>query len=226
MEAGTVGMAINYKLQDKFLESFFSDRFGTDFYLTGGTALARFYYHHRESLDLDLFTQNQNLDFSDLRRLVQNIALSMKLKTINEVTTNSYLQFIFNKNSGGQLKIDFVREIPLHFGHFVMKKNVRVDSLENIGSNKILAVFGRTDQKDFIDLYYILNNSNLTFDYLLSLAKKKDLGLNEFYLANSINQFEKSTEMPKLLKSMDLKKYRKFYRELTRKLLLSVKPPI
>ena len=31
---------------------------GMDFYLTGGTALSRAYYHHRFSDDLDFFTHN------------------------------------------------------------------------------------------------------------------------------------------------------------------------
>ena len=59
-------MAVNYTLQDKFLAQFFSDSLSSDFYLTGGTALARFYFHHRESVDLDLFTNNSKIDFSQI----------------------------------------------------------------------------------------------------------------------------------------------------------------
>jgi len=33
----------DYKLQDDFLEIFFSESLASDFYLTGGTALSRFY---------------------------------------------------------------------------------------------------------------------------------------------------------------------------------------
>jgi len=47
-----------FALQDRFLERFFAGAPGRYFYLTGGTALARFYFHHRESLDLDLFTND------------------------------------------------------------------------------------------------------------------------------------------------------------------------
>lgn len=32
------------------------------FYMTGGTALSSFYYHHRESEDIDLFTQKPRLE--------------------------------------------------------------------------------------------------------------------------------------------------------------------
>lgn len=51
-------MNANFALQDRFLGHFFAGPLAEHFYLTGGTALARFYFHHRESLDLDLFTNN------------------------------------------------------------------------------------------------------------------------------------------------------------------------
>lgn len=49
-------MDANIVLQDRFLAQFFASAVADSFYLTGGTALARFYFHHRESIDLNLFT--------------------------------------------------------------------------------------------------------------------------------------------------------------------------
>ncbi len=43
-------------LQQDFLVRFFAVPVGQRFWLTGGTALAAFYFHHRVSDDLDLFT--------------------------------------------------------------------------------------------------------------------------------------------------------------------------
>lgn len=217
-------MAVNYKLQDQFLDRFFSDRFGDDFYLTGGTALARFYFGHRESMDLDLFTQNQQLDLAAVNLLTEKITREMNLKTIKQVVTNTFLQFILEDSSGAGLKVDVVKDIPVYFGKLRMEGKIKIDSLENIGSNKVLAIFGRTDHKDFVDLYYILHNTKFTFEYLVSLAKQKDLGLTEFYLANSINQLENATQIPVLLKPLDIAAYKKFYRNLSRKLLLSIRP--
>ena len=45
-----------YALQDKVLKIIFTEE--TPFYLTGGTALHRFYCEHRYSDDLDLFMQH------------------------------------------------------------------------------------------------------------------------------------------------------------------------
>ena len=47
-------------LQRRVLTSFFQKGLGErGFYLTGGTALAEFYLHHRYSDDLDFFTRKQ-----------------------------------------------------------------------------------------------------------------------------------------------------------------------
>ena len=224
MGAGFSRMAVNYALQDKFLDLFFSGRFATDFYLTGGTALARYYFQHRESVDLDLFTQNQQLDFSAVNLEIERIGREIGLTTTKQVTTNTFLQFIFEGTDKNMLKVDLVKDIPVHFGEFKQENKVRLDSLENIGSNKITAIFGRTDHKDFIDLYYILNETDFTFEHLVSLAKQKDLGLTEFYLANSISQIEQASQMPILLKPLDIKTYNEFYKKLSNDILLKIKP--
>ncbi len=217
-------MAVNYHLQDQFLEKFFTSQFGPDFYLTGGTALARFYFHHRESVDLDLFTQNQTVDFAAVNLVIQKSGVALGLRTVGQVVTNTFLQYIFEDSSGDGLKVDFVKDIPVHFGEFKQEGQVKIDSLENIGSNKVLAIFGRTDHKDFIDLYFILHETDLTFEYLISLAKQKDVGLSEFYLANSIDQLQTATQMPVLLKPLDVDTYKLFYRKLSEEILSKLKP--
>lgn len=214
----------DYKLQDDFLEIFFSESYAPDFYLTGGTALSRFYLSHRLSDDIDLFTQNQKIDFSNVNSLVLRILDKLKLKIIKQVNTDTFLQYITENQNGSTLKIDFVKEIPVHFGEFKMVDKVRIDSLENIGSNKVLTIFGRRDAKDFIDLYFILKKTKLEFDYFYNLAIQKDLGLSEFYLANSMRQIEDISIYPKMLVKLDKGKLIKFYSELAEKLMLKIKP--
>lgn len=217
-------MAINYDLQDKFLELFFSGPFAANFYLTGGTALARFFLHHRESVDLDLFTNDQVIDFSSLNQHVRGLIFSLHLKSTKEVVTDSFLQYFLEDESGQTLKIDFVKDIPVRFGDVVSQGKIRLDSLENIGSNKVLAIFGRLETKDYIDLYYLITESGLNFDKICEDAKKKDLGFSEFYLANAIDRLNEVTTYPVLLKPLDLKKMTAFYQDLSRSLLLKIKP--
>jgi predicted nucleotidyltransferase component of viral defense system len=94
----------DYKLQDKFLKEFFSESFASDFYLTGGTALSRFYLNHRLSDDIDLFTQNQKIDLSHVNSLVLKILDKLNLKIINQVNTDTFLQYITHSKSGNTLK--------------------------------------------------------------------------------------------------------------------------
>ncbi len=46
----------------------------------------------------------------------------------------------------------------------------------------------------------------------------------DFYLTNSINQIEQASQMPVLLKPLDLIKYNEFYKKLSRDLFLKIKP--
>jgi hypothetical protein len=112
----------------------------------------------------------------------------------------------------------------VHFGKILIKDKVRVDSLENIGSNKILAIFGRTDAKDFIDLYYLIRIAKLDFNKLYQLAGKKDLGLNYFHLALALEGIKKPMSWPKLLKPLYKKELLIFFQKLHRKILLGIKP--
>lgn len=216
----------NFPLQDRFLKEFFACPYGDNFYLTGGTALARFYLFHRESVDLDFFTHNQNVDFSQLNRIVLSLANKLGLKVSQQVLAESFLQYIFVDKEGNNLKTDFVKDIVVRFGEIVIKNGVRLDSLENIAVNKILAVFGRTEAKDFIDLYFLLTDKKFALKDLIAKAKKKDLGLTEFYLANSIGQSEKLEKLPKMLIPFDLNKMKKFYEKTHQKILREIKPRV
>jgi predicted nucleotidyltransferase component of viral defense system len=217
-------MITSFVLQDQFLDHFFNSVFGPDFYLTGGTALAHFYFHHRESQDLGLFTNNQGTDFASLNRLVLQIANSLQLNIVNQVTTDAFLQYIFHGMYDVNLKVDLVKDIPIHFGEIKAIGSVRLDSLENIGSNKVLAVFGRTDSKDFIDLYWLLHQTELKFDFLFDLALQKDLGLSEFYLAYALQNIQQIKLFPHMLVELPWGTIVEYYLELSRQLLLQIKP--
>jgi predicted nucleotidyltransferase component of viral defense system len=213
-----------YTLQDQFLTRFFSSSLAPAFYLTGGTALARFYFHHRESLDLDLFTNEQEQDFDSVNRTILSILADMDLRISSQVATGTFLQYIVKNVAGVPLKIDVVKDVPIHFGAFQMEHLVRLDSLENIGSNKVLAVFGRTDAKDFIDLYWILHHTPLTFDHLFQCAKQKDLGLSELYLAYALENVSRIKLFPRMLVPLAWDDIKTYFQELARALLLRIKP--
>lgn len=217
-------MDANIELQDRFLERFFSSPIAPSFYLTGGTALARFYFHHRDSVDLDLFTNQPYTDFDQVNRIVLGILSELALQIQSQVTTSTFLQYIVVDHNDTSLKVDIVKDVPVHFGEARQVNGVRVDSLENIGSNKVLAVFGRTDAKDFIDLYWILQRTSLEFDHLFELAKQKDLGLSELYLAHALHNIVKIKLMPRMLEPLSWDEIQTFFETLAKTLLTRVAP--
>lgn len=217
-------MDANLALQDRFLAQFFASAVTDSFYLTGGTALARFYFHHRESIDLDLFTNQPATDFDAVNRSVLAILQMLDLQIQSQVTTASFLQYIVSDENNVPLKVDVVRDVAVHFGDTLDIHGIRLDSLENIGANKVLAVFGRMDAKDFIDLYWILQRTNLSFDYLYTLAKEKDLGLSELYLAYALHSAAKIKLFPRMLEPLPWDEIVAFFEALARDLLLRSAP--
>lgn len=112
----------------------------------------------------------------------------------------------------------------VHFGDIKTFGKVKVDSIENIGSNKITAIFGRTEAKDFIDLYFILKKKLFTFEKLLNDAKKKDLGLSEFYLAHMLLEVRNTKNFPEMPVSFNKGQMENYFVSIANKLLLDVKP--
>lgn len=206
------------------LKEFFASPFGQRFFLTGGTALSAFYLAHRDSKDLDLFTLEE-LNLVTLENIIQAIAKKTGAKVVAKVRSNSYCEiYLENKKQNWTQRIDIVKEIPKHFGKIVNVEGARVDSLENIGSNKILAIFGRLEIKDYVDLFLILKNTKLTFAKLFKLAQQKDLGLFEFYFANIIRASANFETFPVMRTPFDKTEFVKFYKDLSRDLLLKIKP--
>ena len=122
--------------------------------------------------------------------------------------------------------MDIVHEQPRHFGKLATIEGVIVDSLENIATNKILTLFGRIEPKDYIDFYVIMKKSSFRFDELFALAQKKDTGLFEFYFANSIANVSSITQWPPMKETIDIKQVVKYYLNLSRKLLMRIKPKV
>ena len=215
----------SWALQDRFLARFFTGPLAETFYLTGGPALARFYFQHRESEDLDLFTNDQDQDFTLVLQTVTAILHALDLQTVSQAATDTFIRYIVRDPAGTLLKVDLVKDVPVRFGDPITHQTgVRIDSLQNIGANKVLAVFGRTDAKDFIDLYWILQNTALTFDALFAKACEKDAGLSELYLAYALQNCAKIRLFPRMLKPLAWDEIQTYFVTLARVLITRIKP--
>lgn len=211
-------------LQWLALKKFFADPISAPFFLTGGTALSGFYYHHRVSVDLDLFTLNP-FDYSKLKEHLAKIAAALN-GTYQVKTESPPLLTGFIETGDDKLKVDIVHDIPVHDGEFQVFESIRVDALENIGSNKITAIYGRLAPKDFVDLYWILKiDGKLKFETLLEKAKKKDLGLTDFHLGHIFAGIPENLSFPPTTPSVSAKEIRSFFLDLGSNLLEKAEKP-
>ncbi len=211
-------------LQHEFLTRFFAYDVGQRFFLTGGTALAAFYLHHRLSTDVDLFTlEDETLDAA------QDTALTMGDEMGWEVDARRlsphFLRVDLTTAGGESLKGDLVQEPGTQFGEKRWCEGVIVDSLVGIAANKVTAILGRADAKDFVDLYFLLHELGYDLGKLIPMAKQKDLSLTEFYLAGMLRHIHKVKDLPIMLKPVDLETLVSFYDELADQLLAKHAPP-
>jgi hypothetical protein len=204
-------------LQASVLERFFAAEAGEPFFLTGGTALAAFHLHHRVSVDLDLFTLD-DLALREADVLIPQLAADMGCRLGAMRRTQHYREVFLEPEIGDPLKIDLVRDFGPQYGEHLRVDRVIVDSIENIGVNKITAILGRTEPKDFVDLYFILQ-VGYDFDDLLAKAQTKDLGLHPFYLAGSLRQVRNFRRLPATTPPLTLPELQQFILALADRLL-------
>lgn len=162
-----------YPFQDNIFLLIQTERF----YLSGGTCLSRFYYHHRYSEDMDFFFDGflyPKEEFEIVFREIIN-RISKQFKT--EITlSGEYFKrgFVYKKDTA--LKVEFIFENYKNVGQRNKVNGVYVDSKENIATNKLTAVYDRKTVKDFIDLYYLLQE--IDFEQVAQWAEHKIVPLD------------------------------------------------
>ena len=155
-----------YSLQDQVIHSVMNP--DNQFYLTGGTALHRFYYHARHSFDLDFFESEQMTFHEDVREATGSMrdnGLTVELV----VTSRDFYRILVNNT----LKVDFVNDRVFRYGKSKVINGVRVDNIINILTNKLCAIVSRDEPKDVFDLFCIAFHERFNWDAILEIANKK-----------------------------------------------------
>jgi predicted nucleotidyltransferase component of viral defense system len=166
-----------YALQDEVLRFVFSEAYG--FYLTGGTALSRFYLNHRYSDDLDFFSHDVRV-FSDAFRLIYEKVLHRWPDASLEVDARDFKRCKIATESA-DLKMDFVADRVPRIGLPAFVNNTYIDTVRNILSNKICAILGRDEGRDVADLLWIARGRRFSWPGIFEDAMRKDqFAIEEF----------------------------------------------
>lgn len=203
------------------LQKFIFDKFVKNpslvkqFYFTGGTALSVVYLHHRESEDLDFFSEI-DLENEEIFNFIEAIAKSKNFE-IRFTSRERTKIFELLKNKKVEIKVDFA-----YYPYKRLKKGIKigtvmVDSLRDIAINKLHTITSRTEVKDFVDLYFLLKEFTL-WDLIYGVKEKFNMELDILWLGSDLLKVNQFDYLPKMLVPLKLSDLQEFYKKLAKKL--------
>ncbi|MBC7319735.1 nucleotidyl transferase AbiEii/AbiGii toxin family protein [bacterium] len=182
------GKGIISKSQKNILHYFSKLKDSKYFYLTGGTALAEFYLGHRKSYDLDLFTSEKSLILPFSRLLEEQFKKLVQVKVIRRFET--FVEFEIEEEE--TVRVQLAYDSPFKFEKPLESDlGILVNSYKDLIIDKLLALYGRAEPRDAVDIFFILKTEN--FWDMVKLASIKDPGFDLYWLAVAL---EKVTDFP------------------------------
>ena len=159
----------------ELLKKLMDENLFSAFNLVGGTSLA-LQLGHRNSIDIDLFG-NAEIDVN---------AFISKLNSFGDViVTQSTKNILLTQING--IKVDFVNyKYPL-LTEVLVEENIRMLSTADISAMKLNAIAGRGSKKDFVDLFFLLNEFSLK--EILSFYEQKYHDGSLFMVEKSLTYF-------------------------------------
>jgi len=195
-----------------------------NFYLTGGTALSEFYFKHRLSEDIDLFSEKEVKPHAVepfLKAISPKLGIS---KIVKENFLGLYTYKLHFKDKD-ILKVDFnYYPFPkIENGPYFGK--LEISSIYDIAVNKIHTISMRTRIRDYIDLYFIFKKTEYKPEQYLHRLRidsqaKFDWPLEAKNLAAAFLKVKdsKRQDFPKMLIPFDKGKMEKFFLTLAKSL--------
>ncbi len=180
------------------------------FYLSGGTALAGFYLHHRYSEDLDFFSE-QEVDPLSLNTFWQDKKKKLGIQKVDfEQSYNRNLFFLHFENE--VLKTEFTYYPFPRIEKGSMEFGVQIDSLLDIAVNKLFTIYQRTIARDYIDLYCIVQEKGYLIADLVKYAKVKfDWHIDPVQLGAKFLEASKAKEYPRMIRKVEPQEWQNFF---------------
>jgi len=174
-----------YQTQDKILLAL--KPVLSTFYLTGGTALGRFYLNHRFSEDLDFFINKSDTFQSDVKTIEKVLLSKFSVLKHQSIVYEDFVRY-YVEDEDRVLKIEFVNDIAYRCGIPKIYKYGLIDTPLNILTNKLTAIVGRDEPKDVFDIYALSNYYMFNWLEVFAEAKNKAI-INEIDVEQRISSF-------------------------------------
>ncbi len=182
-----------------------------NFYLSGGTALAEYYLHHRYSEDLDFFSENE-VDPMAIQIFLKSISAKVGIKKIDfQQSFNRNLIFLHFEDE--IIKTEFTYYPFTQIEQPKIINGLNVDSLIDIAVNKTFTIYQKPRSRDFIDLYLILQGNNWSFSDLRNKARAKfDTPVDPIQMAQQLLESANLEDFPRMLIPLQPTVWREFWK--------------
>jgi len=194
------------------------------FYLTGGTALAEFFFGHRRSYDLDFFTHEEGLIIPFSRIVESYLRSKYTLHIIRRF--GSFLELEVQRESD-IVRLHFAYDSPFRFEESEPSEfGIKVNDYKDLIVDKLLTFFGRWQPRDAIDLFFILKNESI--DTLLEMAKEKDPGFDLYWFSVALQEVKDFPDeidrwRVEMLVKIDVSELKDLFITLSRKIMDKIK---
>ena len=209
-------------LQKKLLGVIGKNKFiAANFYLTGGTALAAFYLHHRYSEDLDFFSE-QEVDLLQLDITLKGLQKELKVSKLDY--QQSYNRNLFFLHFGPEvIKTEFTYFPFPRIEKSHLEYALQIDSLIDIATNKLFSIYQRSQARDYIDLYCILRQQHWTIEELIKKTKAKfDWHIDPLQLGAQFLKTSEAKDYPHMITEIKAEQWQVFFTEQAKILKLAV----
>ncbi|PIZ00459.1 hypothetical protein COY62_02490 [bacterium (Candidatus Howlettbacteria) CG_4_10_14_0_8_um_filter_40_9] len=186
-----------------------------DFYLSGGTALAAYFLHHRISDDLDFFTEKE-IDKIFLHKFVADLKKALKANSVRYDRLYDRNIFTF-KMEKEEFKTEFTYYPFKKLSKSILEDGIRVDSFRDVSANKLMALLDRFDPKDFADIYFILKERTLDA-VRKDVEKKFEMKINNIFLGSEFAKARRIDALPKMVRKIGVNELKDFFSKQSKEL--------
>lgn len=201
--------------QKKAIDFVFSQDKLNNFYLTGGTALAGYYLHHRISDDLDYFSYDEidSIYIHSIAEELRKVIGAEKVRFSKLFDRNQFFYLVGEE----ELKVEFTKYPFKQLEKVNSFNDARIDSEYDIAVNKLITITDRFDPKDFVDMYFLLQK--YTSEKLKeAVLTKFNTKLDPLTIGSSFAKVKMVEALPKMVQPLTIKELKEFFNSEAKKL--------
>ncbi len=147
-----------------------------------------------------------------MQKWANKIDVLLEIKEVEDV-----LIFYFEFGKENKLKVDFNCYPYPRLERSITDETMKVDSMFDIGVNKLVSINQRMEIKDFVDLYFLRKKFNLW--QLMNGAKDKfKFKIDPMLVASDLMKVETFDYLPKMEQPLELKDLQIYFKKQAKKL--------